>query len=323
MGEQNYSKMSTKETVVITQVLEKLKKLNQHAENLHSDKGLSVKKINKMLVANNELQEILAIYKYLKPQFDQLDENIVSKENTKEEESFESPMKVVKSDEPQITPKKAEEPKGEKEEVNEEQTQEAISAESETKIEERVEEKAEVIVEEEPELIEDNFAPTEEEINEVHVPEDLPSAIEVESGIEEEKLENEELISDPVAESSEETVLDVESEMNAMGIENSGMEVNEVAALQGEDNTLNTRLQKQPIHDLRRAIGLNERFLYTNELFNGNMEAFNLAINELNHISSLEDAFRIIDLQLKPKYNWEDTSEAVAQFLDLVERRFL
>jgi hypothetical protein len=90
-----------------------------------------------------------------------------------------------------------------------------------------------------------------------------------------------------------------------------------------DDNSLAGRLKKSPVSDLKAAIGLNQRFLFSNELFNGNMEAFNRAINELNHLESLNDAKRFMEIQLAPTYEWNNESEAVIEFNELVERRFM
>ncbi len=90
-----------------------------------------------------------------------------------------------------------------------------------------------------------------------------------------------------------------------------------------DDNSLADRLKKSPVTDLKAAIGLNQRFLFSNELFNGNMEAFNRAVNELNHLESLNDARRFLEIQLVPKYEWNTDSEVVVEFTELIERRFM
>lgn len=82
------------------------------------------------------------------------------------------------------------------------------------------------------------------------------------------------------------------------------------------------QLGNTPLTDLKAAVGLNERFLFANELFNGNMEAFNKALNELNHLESLADAERLINAQLTVQFSWDIENEAVERFLLLVKRRF-
>jgi len=115
---------------------------------------------------------------------------------------------------------------------------------------------------------------------------------------------------------------EVESHFQDFGIEknNSGREINENTT---SEESLFDRFKKQPVTNLKTAIGLNERFQFTNELFNGDMEAFNRALEELNFMESYEDSQRLINLQLALRYNWQDENESVAAFRELVDRKFL
>ena len=90
----------------------------------------------------------------------------------------------------------------------------------------------------------------------------------------------------------------------------------------GERRTVGDLAALKRVGDLKKAMGINERFLYANELFGGDMNAFSQAIQELNHISSQEDANRMIDEQLAPKYRWDEESEVTEHFRNLVARRF-
>jgi len=88
------------------------------------------------------------------------------------------------------------------------------------------------------------------------------------------------------------------------------------------DPSLSGQLQKQPISDLLTAIGLNERYLYANELFGGNMEEFKEAMRRLNECENLEGAKSFCFEQLKKDYDWEDDSELFQALMTLLERRF-
>ncbi|MEQ9186730.1 MAG: hypothetical protein RLP15_03285 [Cryomorphaceae bacterium] len=87
--------------------------------------------------------------------------------------------------------------------------------------------------------------------------------------------------------------------------------------------TLGDRVGKSRLKDLKKAFGINERFLYANELFNGDMSAFTKALEELNHLESLGDAERLLDDNLAQKYKWDDESDAVISFRSTVSRRFV
>lgn len=86
--------------------------------------------------------------------------------------------------------------------------------------------------------------------------------------------------------------------------------------------TLVDKVARQPLKDLKGSMGINERFLYANELFHGDMGAFTRAVEELNHLESEQDAERLLNEELAAKYKWNDESDAVTAFKSLVSRRF-
>lgn len=88
-----------------------------------------------------------------------------------------------------------------------------------------------------------------------------------------------------------------------------------------EDASLAARLQRKSINDLKSAIGINEKFLFVNELFGGSMEKYNKSINLLNEVATLEGAKVCLD-ELKIELQWSSSSEAYAKLKDLVTRRF-
>jgi hypothetical protein len=82
------------------------------------------------------------------------------------------------------------------------------------------------------------------------------------------------------------------------------------------------RLQDSPVKDLRKAIGINDRYLYINELFNGNEAMFERTLKTLNSFSILPEAEFWIQRELKLKMGWNDENPQVQQFIQLVKRRF-
>ena len=91
---------------------------------------------------------------------------------------------------------------------------------------------------------------------------------------------------------------------------------------QTEDNSLAARLQRKPVSDLMTAIGINDKFLLLNELFNGSMEKYNKSIRALNSFSTLLGA-RTYMSELQIEFQWDCESEAYKKLGDLVERRFI
>ena len=82
------------------------------------------------------------------------------------------------------------------------------------------------------------------------------------------------------------------------------------------------KIHHQKIEDLKKAIGINEKFLFINELFEGNLASYNEHIEKINSSPEVNHARSIVD-SLIAKYNWNHEQEIVKKFMDLVERRFI
>ncbi len=108
-------------------------------------------------------------------------------------------------------------------------------------------------------------------------------------------------------------------------------EINEIAA--ANNASLNDKLKQSkidlgdsltevPIRDLKKAIGINDRFLYINELFRGDENMYERSIKTINSFSILPEAEYWIQRELKTKIGWSEGNETVKQFIQLVRRRF-
>ncbi len=73
----------------------------------------------------------------------------------------------------------------------------------------------------------------------------------------------------------------------------------------------------KPIQNLSEAIGINDRFLYVRELFNGNQQLYNNTIENLNKAGTIDEAYDI--LTEASKSNKEN--ETFDILLDLVKRK--
>ena len=82
------------------------------------------------------------------------------------------------------------------------------------------------------------------------------------------------------------------------------------------------RIKNRKIEDINHAISLNQRFLFINNLFNGNGEAFRAAIQELGVCQNFPEAKEILLKKYVPKYFWDITSAEAEEFFDIVRRRF-
>lgn len=81
-------------------------------------------------------------------------------------------------------------------------------------------------------------------------------------------------------------------------------------------------LTEVPIRDLKKAIGINDRFLFINELFRGDEAMYERSIKTINSFSILPEAEYWIQRELKTKIGWNDKLEVMQQFDQLIKRRF-
>ncbi|MBN2212997.1 MAG: hypothetical protein JW723_02030 [Bacteroidales bacterium] len=82
---------------------------------------------------------------------------------------------------------------------------------------------------------------------------------------------------------------------------------------------LSTRLQTKPISNIQNAIGLNDKFLFINELFDGETDKYNQTIEILNNATHFNEAYNY----LVEKFQWDMDSEPVQKILDLIRRKLI
>jgi hypothetical protein len=81
------------------------------------------------------------------------------------------------------------------------------------------------------------------------------------------------------------------------------------------------QIHKPSIADLRSAIGINDKFQFMNELFAGNMQEYEIAVQQLNTAETLESAVEYF-MNIQQLYNWNNDDETVKRLFELVERRY-
>jgi len=91
--------------------------------------------------------------------------------------------------------------------------------------------------------------------------------------------------------------------------------------MMGDDNSLAAKLKQAPVHDLKSGIGINDKFLFVNELFGGSMEKYNKSIDNLNDLKTLNGAMIYLN-ELKIELQWNSSNEAYQKLKDLVSHKF-
>lgn len=81
-------------------------------------------------------------------------------------------------------------------------------------------------------------------------------------------------------------------------------------------------LKDAPIKDLRKGIGINDRFTFINELFRGDEPMYERSIKTINGFNIFSEAEYWMSRELKFKLGWDDSKDLVQHFYQLVRRRF-
>lgn len=114
--------------------------------------------------------------------------------------------------------------------------------------------------------------------------------------------------------------------------QNGSKEVNE--AIRGEGPSIHDQLKEQKtqighkftasnsVKDLKKAIGINDRFVFINELFRGDEAMYERSIKTINNFSIYAEAQYWMERELKIKLSWDNERPATQEFYTLVKRRF-
>lgn len=87
-----------------------------------------------------------------------------------------------------------------------------------------------------------------------------------------------------------------------------------------DESSISDKMQKSHVVDLRQAIGINEKFLFINELFNGNMSRYNKVIDELNELKT-QQGINAYLIELKVSNQWTEDNPAFNKLKELLERK--
>jgi len=91
--------------------------------------------------------------------------------------------------------------------------------------------------------------------------------------------------------------------------------------LEKNDISIAANMSHNQIINIKKAIGINEKFLFINELFHGNMHDYNLALDKFNSYETVYEAGHFID-ELKSKNNWKTDENPFNQFVDIIKRKY-
>lgn len=74
--------------------------------------------------------------------------------------------------------------------------------------------------------------------------------------------------------------------------------------------------------DIRKMIGINDKYLFLNELFNSQKRAYEDTLDKLNSMTEYKEAVTWIKNEIAPFYKWYEDDETVLDFYDTLAKHF-
>jgi len=127
---------------------------------------------------------------------------------------------------------------------------------------------------------------------------------------------------DPLAEKPTDrfTLSQKSREINDIIGGSAGSSLNE--KLKSEIVDLRSALNDTPVRDLKKAIGINDRYVFVNQLFRGDEAMYERSIKTINAFRILPEAEYWMERELKVKLGWDENHNLTRHFYQLVKRRF-
>jgi hypothetical protein len=85
---------------------------------------------------------------------------------------------------------------------------------------------------------------------------------------------------------------------------------------------LRSALNDTPVRDLKKAIGVNDKHVFINQLFRGDEAMYERSIKTINGFRILPEAEYWMERELKVKLGWDENGNITRHFYQLVKRRF-
>lgn len=129
-----------------------------------------------------------------------------------------------------------------------------------------------------------------------------------------------EVVVEKQAELKEEVELEEEKVVNeaTQRLGDSFSKEKSVNDLMAAGNTkLEHKLSNRPVSSIQLAIGINDRFQYIRELFDGDGDSFTKAVSEIDAMKNINEAVEY----LQQNFNWKKNDISL-NFVNLVKRRF-
>ncbi len=99
------------------------------------------------------------------------------------------------------------------------------------------------------------------------------------------------------------------------------LDLNRKLAEERKGSSIGERLQQKRIDSLKTVIGLNDKFEFVKELFDGDSKKYEDVIYTLNNFKKLEEAMQYFST-LKYRFNWDEEQDSLEKLIHMIEKKY-
>jgi hypothetical protein len=117
-------------------------------------------------------------------------------------------------------------------------------------------------------------------------------------------------------------IVDDPSERRIENLQEDHITINDIHQKNAEQNSLSDFHNHKKSESIKSTISLNQKYLFINNLFDGDGDLFDKVLVELENAPNLNAANDNVLITYKTRYRWNDSSPEVEEFYDILKRRY-
>ncbi|WP_422360675.1 hypothetical protein [Reichenbachiella sp.] len=165
-----------------------------------------------------------------------------------------------------------------------------------------------------------NVVEEQETVEELPMPEPLEELEEIEISAPEESASQEEINNEfePIEEEEVESVSDNINQQYKGDIKTLNQQYEE----KEKSKTVAAALETKSLSNLKNNININQRYMFVNDLFEGNDKDYEVAMDEVEECDSFDSSVELLVQNYAKKYAWDMNADEVKELLKVIFKRF-
>lgn len=98
--------------------------------------------------------------------------------------------------------------------------------------------------------------------------------------------------------------------------------INERFESESHSSSIAEAHETEKISEIQKSISVNQRYMFLNDLFGGDREVYEQALNNVENSASFDDSVELLVQNYSKKYEWDMNSDEVKELLKVIFKRF-